>query len=88
MQLQKALNGHLNERDMIEAFCSLGGNDDRTGTVSSSALQSVCEDFELTIDIQELVSLYDTDNSGFIDFEEFSSMLTDHEAEKNSVDKK
>jgi Ca2+-binding EF-hand superfamily protein len=50
--------------------------------VSTEALKSVCEDFELSIDIEELVSLYDEDKSGLIDFEEFSHMLSDENETK------
>ena len=45
--------------------------------MATSQLKAVCDDFELSIDIDELVALYDADNSGFIDYEEFAAMLKD-----------
>ena len=77
IQIQKMNNGYQNEKDLIEAFCALGGNSDKTGTVATNKLKGICDEFELSIDIAELVTLYDADNSGFIDYEEFAAMLKD-----------
>jgi Ca2+-binding EF-hand superfamily protein len=77
MQIQKLNNGYQNEQDLIEAFQALGGNEDKSGSVATSKLKGICDDFELSIDIGELVALYDSDNSGFIDYEEFAAMLKD-----------
>ena len=60
-----------------QAFQALGGNSDKTGSVATTKLKGICDDFELSIDIDELVALYDDDNSGFIDYEEFAAMLKD-----------
>ena len=54
MQIQKLNNGYQNEQDLIEAFQALGGNEDKSGSVSTSKLTGICDDFELSIDIGEL----------------------------------
>ena len=43
-------------------------------------MKEICEDFELSININELLALYDRDNSGFIDYDEFALMLKDDDA--------
>ena len=63
-----------------QAFQGLGGNADKTGSVCTSKLKEICEDFELSIKIDELLALYDRDNSGFIDYDEFALMLKDDDA--------
>ena len=45
--------------------------------MATTKLKGICDDFELSIDIDELVALYDDDNSGFIDYEEFAAMMKD-----------
>lgn len=64
------------ETDTIEAFVALGGNADKTGTISSQKLSTIIKtDFELEIDIDKLIAETDTDNSGEIDYEELKVML-------------
>jgi hypothetical protein len=64
------------ESDTIDAFISLGGAADKTGQVSADRLRSIVKDFGLTIDIERLIREVDTDHSGFIDYQEFSVMMT------------
>lgn len=63
------------ESDTIAAFCALGGNSDKTGTVATEKLRKVIEDFGLTIDIENLIRDTDRDNSGLIDYSEFKLMM-------------
>ena len=77
IQIQMSGKMGRNESDTIEAFIALGGNADKTGSVTTESLKSIIDQFELSINIQELINEYDADNSGFIDFEEFSAMLSD-----------
>ena len=76
MQIQKLNNGYQNEQDLIEAFQALGGNEDKSGSVATSKLKGICDDFELSMTSASL-SLFTTPNSGFIDYEEFAAMLKD-----------
>lgn len=60
----------------LDAFVALGGNRDQSGVVSTEKLRhAVRWSFALPIDIDRLIKEADTDNSGFIDFEEFVAML-------------
>jgi calmodulin len=60
----------------LDAFVALGGNRDQSGVVSTEKLRhAVRWSFALPIDIDRLIKEADTDNSGFIDFEEFLAML-------------
>lgn len=77
VQIHKFNNDGTDQEGMVEAFVALGGQVDKSGTVATAKLKEVCDDFELTIDIAELVAMYDADQSGFIDFEEFALMLRD-----------
>ena len=81
--LQKDRISSAGNIDDLEAFCALGGNRDKTGQVETLKLQAIINDFELSIDIEELIKEYDVDNSGFIDFAELASMLKDDDDEAN-----
>ncbi len=60
----------------LDAFVALGGNRDQSGVISTDRLrEAVRDEFALPIDIDRLILDTDADGSGFIDFEEFSTML-------------
>ena len=59
----------------VDAFIALGGNADKTGQISTERLRSIVKDFGLTIDIAKLIQEYDTDRSGFVDYQEFAEMM-------------
>eukprot|EP01062_Namystynia_karyoxenos_P056294 TRINITY_DN4725_c0_g1_i1.p1 TRINITY_DN4725_c0_g1~~TRINITY_DN4725_c0_g1_i1.p1 ORF type:complete len:557 (+),score=91.28 TRINITY_DN4725_c0_g1_i1:119-1789(+) len=61
--------------DTVEAFAALGGRKDRQGDVDTDRLRREIGRFELTIDIDAMISEADQDGSGLIDYEEFSSMF-------------
>ena len=65
------------ESDTVDAFIALGGNDDKTGQVSTDKLRGIIKDFGLTIDIERLIRETDLDHSGFIDYDEFKTMMKD-----------
>ena len=58
------------ESDTIQAFIALGGNEDKTGTISTEKLTAVCTEFGLTIDINALIKEFDADGSGEVDYDE------------------
>eukprot|EP00735_Rhodelphis_limneticus_P001689 TRINITY_DN1234_c0_g1::TRINITY_DN1234_c0_g1_i1::g.26814::m.26814 TRINITY_DN1234_c0_g1::TRINITY_DN1234_c0_g1_i1::g.26814 ORF type:complete len:152 (-),score=27.51,sp/Q39584/DYL3_CHLRE/52.00/2e-50,EF-hand_1/PF00036.27/0.00022,EF-hand_1/PF00036.27/9.6e-06,EF-hand_1/PF00036.27/3.1e-08,EF-hand_7/PF13499.1/1.7e-13,EF-hand_7/PF13499.1/0.0002,EF-hand_6/PF13405.1/3e-06,EF-hand_6/PF13405.1/0.011,EF-hand_6/PF13405.1/1.1e+04,EF-hand_6/PF13405.1/0.00078,EF-hand_8/PF13833.1/0.062,EF-hand_8/PF13833.1/5.4e-09,E len=68
--------GQDDETDTISAFVALGGNPDKSGEVATQLLKNIVNEFGLTIDIDQLIAEADTDNSGFIDYEEFKKMLS------------
>uniref|UniRef100_A0A7S0QUV2 EF-hand domain-containing protein n=1 Tax=Pyramimonas obovata TaxID=1411642 RepID=A0A7S0QUV2_9CHLO len=63
------------ETDTIQAFMALGGNADKTGEVAISKLEQVLDIFELNVRAKDIVEQYDTDKSGFIDFQEFKDWI-------------
>jgi len=64
------------ETDLIDAFVAMGGNSDKSGRVEAEKLRKTIKAFELTINIDKLIRETDTDNSGFIDYDEFKTMLS------------
>lgn len=75
--MQKQKESGDGESDTLDAFIALGGNQDKTGQVSTDKLRAVVNDFGLTIDINKLILETDTDRSGFIDYNEFAVMMSD-----------
>lgn len=61
----------------MEAFVAMGGGIDKQGNVDSVKLiQIVKEEFNMTIDIERLLSEIDTDKSGLISYMEFKTLLS------------
>eukprot|EP00003_Mantamonas_plastica_P002748 TRINITY_DN1211_c0_g1_i2.p2 TRINITY_DN1211_c0_g1~~TRINITY_DN1211_c0_g1_i2.p2 ORF type:complete len:114 (+),score=52.53 TRINITY_DN1211_c0_g1_i2:411-752(+) len=76
IETQKAASATVDdESDTIDAFVAMGGNPDKSGEVKAELLIKTIKEFELTIDIEQLIAETDTDNSGFIDYDEFKVML-------------
>ena len=66
-----------NEADTLDAFISLGGDNDGGGSIDASKLISIIkQDFEMTIDIEKLIQEIDEDGSGEIEYEEFRTLLS------------
>jgi calmodulin len=61
--------------ETIGAFVALGGNPDRTGQISTDKLVEVVKELGLTIEVARLIKEYDTDGSGFVDYDELAQML-------------
>ena len=65
-----------NEEDTMDAFVSMGGDNDGGGCVDAKQLIKIIkEDFEMTIDIEKLIDEIDEDGSGEIEYEEFKTLL-------------
>jgi len=77
LQLQKKNERKRDaEADLVDAFVAMGGNRDRTGFINAESLRKVIkDDFSLTIKIDELLDDLDTDDDGFVNFEEFKTLL-------------
>ena len=63
----------------------MGGNQDKSGELVAEKLISIIKEFNMTIDIEKLIREVDVDNSGYIDYEEFSSLL--NQKDNGSTDK-
>jgi Ca2+-binding EF-hand superfamily protein len=76
MQKEIALSRDA-EADMLDAFCALGGNADKTGHVSRKHLvHTIKVEFELPIDIEDMIDALDADGSGEIEWPEFERLFT------------
>lgn len=77
LQLQKKNERKRDaEADLIDAFVAMGGEKDKSGFISAESLHKVIkDDFGLTIKIDELLDDLDTNNDGFVNFEEFKTLL-------------
>lgn len=74
---KERIEGLDDESDMINAFVACGGQADKQGHVKKETLIKIIKlDFGLTIDIEDLISKVDLDNSGEIEFNEFKLLLS------------
>jgi len=69
----------IHDHDVVEAFVALGGNPDKSGIVDSNKIKKIVSDFGLTVNIKELLELFDTDDSGELEFDEFVEILKSEE---------
>mmetsp|Transcript_7636 Transcript_7636/g.14466 ORF Transcript_7636/g.14466 Transcript_7636/m.14466 type:complete len:177 (+) Transcript_7636:42-572(+) len=64
------------EKDLVDAFVAMGGKADKSGFINAEQLRKVIkDDFGLTIKIDELLDELDSNNEGFVNFEEFKTLL-------------
>ena len=64
------------ESELLDAFVAMGGQPDGEGSVDAAKLiQTIKEEFQMTIDIVKLIAEVDEDGSGEIEFDEFKSLL-------------
>ena len=61
----------------LSTFVALGGRRNRQGVVSATKLKQLVFELRIPINIERLLRQYDTDKSGFVDYEEFAAMLAD-----------
>ena len=60
----------------MESFVSMGGQANGDGIVDANKLIDIIKNqFEMTIDIEQLIADIDEDGSGEIEYEEFKSLL-------------
>ena len=64
------------ETELLDAYVAMGGEADGGGCVDASKLiQTIKEEFQMTIDIEKLIEEIDEDGSGEIEFDEFKALL-------------
>ena len=74
MTARKKRQQAVSDDDLLEAYVACGGDEDGGGCVNADILVRVIkEDFQLAIDIKELIMAVDEDGSGEIEFDEVSS---------------
>ena len=59
----------------IDVFMSLGGNQDCSNEIQANKLLSVMKNFDLTINIEDLVKEIDDNQNGLLDFNEFRHII-------------
>jgi Ca2+-binding EF-hand superfamily protein len=75
LQKQASL-GNEKEEQLVSAYVALGGNPDKSGSISGEWLRKVIkEDFGLLIKIDEILEEADANKDGLIGFEEFAALL-------------
>ena len=74
---QKKFQGASQAEDTLDAFVSLGGEQDGSGHVNADRLIDIVKnEFQMTIDIEQLIREIDDDGSGQIEYEEFMALLS------------
>ena len=64
------------EEDLLDAFVAMGGEPDGDGAINAEKLiETIKNEFEMTIDIEKLIEEIDEDGSGQIEFDEFTALL-------------
>eukprot|EP00906_Rhabdomonas_costata_P026195 RCo037338 len=65
------------DADLVEAFMSLGGDEDRSGEVAVEDLKRIMTDFGLDLNVDEFVeaTLGDSASDGMLNFTEFSRIF-------------
>ncbi|PNW88936.1 hypothetical protein CHLRE_01g051250v5 [Chlamydomonas reinhardtii] len=77
IQINKQMSAKdADEADTLDAFVALGGNLDKTGRILVDKLRSICEEFELTVNVDRLVKDADRDLNGFLSYDEFRALLS------------
>eukprot|EP00164_Ancoracysta_twista_P010015 GFYU01014977.1.p1 GENE.GFYU01014977.1~~GFYU01014977.1.p1 ORF type:complete len:164 (-),score=32.40 GFYU01014977.1:220-711(-) len=66
------------DTETVSAFVALGGNPDMSGEIRADKLRDIVKFFGLTLNIEKLIEEADADGSGFIDYDEFYSMVNDN----------
>merc|ERR1712166_731366 len=62
--------------DLLDAYVAMGGEADGGGCIDADKLiDTIKNEFEMTIDIVALIKEVDEDGSGEIEFEEFQQLL-------------
>ena len=65
------------ESELLDAYVAMGGDPDGGGCVDADKLiQTIRDEFQMTIDIEQLILEIDEDGSGEIEFDEFVALLT------------
>ena len=64
------------EAELLDAFVAMGGQPDGEGCVDATKLiDTIKNEFQMTIDIERLIEEIDEDGSGEIEFDEFKALL-------------
>ena len=69
------------ESELLDAYVAMGGDPDGGGCVDAAVLiDTIKNQFQMTIDIEKLIEEVDEDGSGEIEFDEFKELLSGGES--------
>lgn len=72
-----------NDQDTLDAYTAIGGPADKSGHIDEKVLIKIInEEFELPINMEELIKSVDDSCNGEIEYEEFYRMLQDRPKNK------
>lgn len=75
---EKFQDSEEDEQDMVDAFVAMGGNEDKSGEIDSQRLIDVIRhQFEMTINIEQLIDEIDENQDGTLQYDEFKQLLSD-----------
>ena len=75
-ELAKVTTGD-DDDELMDAYVAMGGDDDGGGCIDADKLiDTIKNEFGMTIDIERLIEEIDEDGSGEIEFDEFRALLT------------
>ena len=76
IEIEVARRVQSDESELLDAYVAMGGEPDGGGCVDATKLiQTIKEEFQMTIDIEKLIEEIDEDGSGEIEFDEFKALL-------------
>ena len=76
IEIEVARRVQSDESELLDAYVAMGGEADGGGCVDATKLiQTIKEEFQMTIDIEKLIEEIDEDGSGEIEFDEFKALL-------------
>ena len=83
--LEKRANERCSdETELLDAFVAMGGDADGDGAINAEKLiDTIRNEFAMTINIEELIEEIDEDGSGKIELDEFTALLTQAEGDGN-----
>ena len=72
IQEKNESEGGSSVEDLLDAYVAMGGDADGGGCVNADKLiDTIKNEFQMTIDIEKLIEEIDEDGSGEIEFDEF-----------------
>ena len=75
-ELAKVATGD-DDDELMDAYVAMGGEEDGGGCIDAEKLiDTIKNEFGMTIDLERLIEEIDEDGSGEIEFDEFRALLT------------
>lgn len=66
----------VEQDNILCAFIGLGGNPDKSSTISCNKLKNMVDIFDLDLDVDALLKMLDEDENGVVNYQEFEGLFT------------